>query len=224
MKTFFEGFINGEKFDSVEEYNKIVSKLIEKNVAFEASTSTRQVFDESDNDIKVPVPGSPVALYPGFDENWKDFELDNYDYVYSYISPIKTDYEDNLNGLKLELENNLKDIIWALDEMDFEGLKDYDDGLIDIENNILDDIKYANQSLEVLNIWKDFYSSVRTAVKDKLKLHITTSNPENIDELICPDDTDFKDTQESMENVAAELETTLLNAMSKLASYFNRKK
>lgn len=75
MKTIFEGIVNGEKFNNVEEYNQRISELMSAGETVDATTSTHMIEDQEDRD-ESDEPDEPeemefvrAVLFPFIDEN-----------------------------------------------------------------------------------------------------------------------------------------------------------
>ena len=123
-KTVFEGVINGQVYNNVKEYNDVISAMIAKGEAFEASTSTKTI-DVCDNceseqctcgECQAPA----INLYFGFDDDqpvadkFLDIDEDND----NTISLIEEEMETQLDGISsvikrmsiAELNAYLKDV------------------------------------------------------------------------------------------------------------------
>ena len=193
-KTVFEGVINGQTFDNVKEYNKVLCECLEKGESVDAQTSTRTV----PVDVKCEY-NENVEMLPGFEIE------DNCDYIDDYIKETQEETTAAIRELKESLGDKLESILYKLDDMDYNELAHYDEEVCDVIDTINNDLDYVNNSKEILKVWKDFYTSISNAVYDKLEL----DNDEDESKKIVSNDNEVK---------AKQLENDLVNAFTKLVN------
>ena len=222
-KTVFEGVINGVKFDNVQAYNDMLTRLLASGEEITASTSTRSEGIGCNccenaccqcecNELET------VMMLPGFDNG------DNKEYVDGFISDNADEDVASLAVLKEKLANNLEGIIHRVHSMDEAALENYEADVEKVQDIITQDtqatedviskkeveLQKLKRCLAVLNVWKDSYASIKGCIEDAQTKYQSgscepTSTKDNIDE-----------------QVAKELENRLTGALTKLSKVLNR--
>lgn len=194
-KTVFEGVINGQVFNNVKEYNKVLCELLDKGESVDAQTSTRTVPVEIEYDEE-------IEMLPGFEvTNDDDCEVtSDYDYIDDYIKDTQEETTAAINELKEQLGDKLERILYKIDNMDYNKLTRYDEDVCEVLNTIKEDFEYINNSNKILTVWKEFYESISNAIYDKLEVKKES-------EKIVTNDEEFR---------AKQLENELVNAVTKL--------
>ena len=168
-KTIFKGVINGKEFNNINEYNKVLTELIAKGTAVNASTSTStEVIDET----------CAPNMLPGFGV----FGLDsnNKTYVNSYVTGDKNTDKENLENLTKYLDKNIESVARNIHNMDVAALHEYSNDIDNVLNIISTDTKQTvdtiakkkkelailENALKVLEIWKYNYEAFDNLVED----------------------------------------------------------
>ena len=129
MKTVFKGIINGAQYDSVEDYNREISRLLKEGTCFTASTSTEMVQDEPKQEN--------INMLPGLDE-W------NSNYIDKYI-----DYTDQ--QLKDLVDKHFGLIRSEVLKMDAQSKADYKEDIEDAFEYISGDLEDNREGIEQTN-------------------------------------------------------------------------
>lgn len=168
-KTIFKGIINGKEFNNVNEYNAVLTELMAKGVAINASTST------STGMVNVNESLEPNML-PGFgvmDSNKKA-------YVNNYVTGNDETDSEKLANLANSLDSNMEKVIRKVSDMDYAALKEYEYdvknvlGIIeqDIANteetikNKTQELKVLINAMKVLKLWNENYKAYFDVIKD----------------------------------------------------------
>lgn len=165
-KTIFKGVINGKEFNNVNEYNKVLTELMAKGVAVNASTSTStEMIDES----------YEPNMLPGFgvmDSNQKA-------YVNNYVTGDKKTDKEKLDTLTKYLDKNIEGVARKIHDMDVAALHEYSNDINNVLNIISTDTKQTvdtivkkkkelavlENALEVLELWKYNYEAFDNLVE-----------------------------------------------------------
>jgi hypothetical protein len=171
QKKVFKGVINGRNFDSVQEYNKEMTRLLNLGENIDAHSSTQVVNEEEAKEEVKP----QVRLLYGFDNNLHYIDS----VVDSDINANKTRIDgvcDQLNNLYPEVlspinkfdsaaadvyRTQVEEILKTLDEdkeRTITAIKKYQDKL-----NVLKDSK------EIIDLYNDYYSSIHEELTGDLE-------------------------------------------------------
>lgn len=196
-KTVFEGIINGQIYNDVQDYNNAMIELIKSGKAVNASTSTRtiDVCDESDK----------VNLHFGF-----DFDEPLADH---YLS-MDADNEEIMENLDKEMDKQLDGISTAIKHMNISDLnkymKDVNTILCELKNmetandaameEIETKLCFLVDSSSLHQMFIDFYGKVNSMITDKIAeiAEITNDNNCNkqidkiIDKSVCNNECNIK--------------------------------
>lgn len=135
-KTVFKGFINGEEFNNVADYNARMQELLEKNVTINASSGTTIEYEE-DKPSKIE-----SELYPFM--NNEDFYLDR------LVVNDKCQCENNLKDAVRTLENSFNHTVNYLEDSSIS--KEHKKKFLNDVTTIINDIyKDKDSTLEALD-------------------------------------------------------------------------
>lgn len=177
-KTVFEGVINGQVYNNVKEYNDVITTMIAKGEAFEASTSTKtiDVCDNCESEkctcgtcCEAPV----IDLYFGFDDDlpvadkFLDVDEDND----TTISLIEEQMETNLDGISSaikrmsisELNAYLKDVNTIIS-----SLKDADANNDKAIDQLEARLCFLMDSSNLHSVFIDYYNNINSMIVDKV--------------------------------------------------------
>lgn len=171
-KTIFKGVINGKEFNNVNEYNAVLTELMDKGVAINASTSTStELIDEEPN----------INMLPGFGVmGSKVMGSNKMAYVDNYVTGNDEVDSEKLANLAKYLDENIEKVIRKVSDMDYAALKEYEGdvknvlGVIgqDIANtedtikNKTQELKVLVNAMKVLKLWNDNYKAYFDIIKD----------------------------------------------------------
>ena len=166
-KTIFKGVINGKEFNNVNEYNKVLTELMAKGIAINASTSiSTELIDEEPNML----PGFGVL---GLGSN-------NKAYVNNYVTGDKKTDKENLENLTKYLDKNIEGVARKILDMDVVALHEYSNDIDNVLNVISTDTKQTvdiitskkkelavlENALKVLELWKYNYEAFDNLIKN----------------------------------------------------------
>jgi hypothetical protein len=168
-KTIFKGIINGKEFNNVNEYNAVLTDLMAKGVAINASTSTStKMIDESHE--------PNINMLPGFGVMASNKKA----YVNNYVTGDKKTDKENLDNLTKYLHENIESVARKILDMDAAALQEYSNDIDNILNIISIDTKQTvdtiakkkkeldvlENALKVLELWKYNYEAFDDLVED----------------------------------------------------------
>lgn len=168
-KTVFKGIINGKEFNNVNEYNAVLTELMAKGVAINASTSTSTEMVDVNESLE-------PNMLPGFglmDSNKKA-------YVNNYVTGNDEADSEKLADLANSLESNIEKVIRKVSDMDYAALKEYEHdvknvlGVIgqdiantdDVIKNKTQELKVLINAMKVLKLWDENYKTYFDIIKD----------------------------------------------------------
>lgn len=172
QKKVFKGTINGVEFNSVADYNKEMTRLINegKDVNASSQTTIENVEDNCTEDCR-----TEVRMLPGFD-------IPNVHYINNYIGE---DIDKNMNYVA-EQEENLTNlyprIIEKLENMDQAAVEEYHkDATICLERikadrrdtaqavaNLEHKLQILDNSDELAALYEEIYTSILSAINERL--------------------------------------------------------
>ena len=171
-KTIFKGVINGKEFNNVNEYNAVLTELMAKGVAINASTSTStELIDEEPN----------INMLPGFGVmSSKVMGSNKMAYVDNYVTGNDEADSEKLANLAKYLDKNIERVTRKILDMDYAALKEYEHdvknvlGIIgqDIANtedtikNKTQELKVLINAMKVLKLWDENYKAYFDIIKD----------------------------------------------------------
>lgn len=173
-KTIFKGVINGKEFNNVNEYNAVLTELMAKGVAINASTSTStstELIDEEPN----------INMLPGFGVmSSKVMGSNKMAYVDNYVTGNDEADSEKLANLAKYLDKNIERVTRKILDMDYTALKEYEHdvknvlGIIgqDIANtedtikNKTQELKVLINAMKVLKLWDENYKAYFDIIKD----------------------------------------------------------
>lgn len=224
QKTVFEGVINGVKFDDVQAYNDMLTRLLASGEEITASTSTRSEgigcnccengccqceVECNEPETVMMLPGCIIGR-----DNDKS-------YIDSYVSDNAIADRQSFEELEDELGNNMEGVIEKIHQMDkaaLEGyLKDVNEALgvinTDYKNTkrciaereqeierLHKESQKLGRATKVLELWHDNYLAIKATIEDAMT--VDNAKPSN--------DID--------EKIAKELENRLAGALTKLSN------
>lgn len=217
MKTIFEGIINGEKFNSVQEYNSKMLELISAGKQVDASSHTKSVKENTcgtsrcvcDKSVKTPEEKLLEAICNAKDE---DIILQS---MLPYFEDDEPYYLDELVGNDVD-ENNmiLKDVHDYLDtswEYIIEYLnsnqctcekKDYLNDVHDIITNIKRDRKANNEAF--IKLKKERDEPKRFLEEAKAEYEASMEHCDSLENVLVGASNLIEDLLEFYKNVEAE--------------------
>lgn len=156
-KTIFEGTINGEKFNSVQEYNSKMLELISAGVPVDASSRTKSVSENTcgtsrcvcDKSVKAPEEKLLEAICNAKDEDilLPYFEDDEPYYLDELVGNDEDENNMILKDVHDYLDTAWEDIIEYLNSNNLKSeKKDYLNDIHDIITNIKRDRKTNNEA------------------------------------------------------------------------------
>lgn len=172
QKKVFKGTINGVEFNSVADYNKEMTRLINegKDVNASSQTTIENVEDNCTEDCR-----TEVRMLPGFD-------VPNVHYINNYIGE---DIDKNMNYVA-EQEENLANlyprIIEKLENMDQAAVEEYyKDATICLERikadrrdtaqavaNLEHKLQILDNSDELAALYEEIYTSILSTINERL--------------------------------------------------------
>ena len=172
QKKVFKGTINGVEFNSVADYNKEMTRLINegKDVNASSQTTIENVEDNCAEDCR-----TEVRMLPGFD-------IPNVHYINNYIGE---DIDKNMNYVAEQEENfaNLYPrIVEKLENMDQAAVEEYHrDATICLERikadrrdtaqavaNLEHKLQILDNSDELAALYEEIYASILSAINERL--------------------------------------------------------
>lgn len=143
MKTIFEGFVNGQQFDNVTEYNRALTQAIQEGKAVQASSRTYTAEQEAEKNIEGKSKSSKEL--PNF---YIGMNKDNY-YMDLMTGDKETD-EYTLDQCYAVLDKTFDEVVKVVDEMDEEQLKYYKTRIEDILAQLENDKENTNKAVSNL--------------------------------------------------------------------------
>lgn len=223
-KTIFEGVINGQVYNNVQEYNDVITTLLANGETFTASTSTKTV-DECDNCGTTPcVCGAPVQkpnvnLHFGF-----DFEEPLADH---YLS-MDEDNEETMNILGEEMDAQLDDISTIIKGMSIGDLNAYlkdvntisgelkdmedanDAAMEEIENKLC----FLADSSALHQMFIEYYDNIKSMIVDRVaELANDNCSKPAVDNSVCNNECKIKTT---FNEVTSQNEMNIVKAFGKI--------
>lgn len=174
-KTIFKGTINGKSFDSVQSYNEEMTRVISAGESVVAESHTETVDTDDNKDFDLPGLYDEEfyidRLVTG--DNDKDAEL--YATEIEKLSKYYDDFKVRVKNLSNEeVENfclDLKDAVECVgedEESNTDLIKELNEKKKDLLNRIekIDkELNIANNSTQVINLYKDFYEDLLNSTK-----------------------------------------------------------
>ena len=181
-KVVFEGIINGEKFDNVQDYNKKMTELVKNNEQISASSITKMNDEFDDSEDKTPAPEQVVEnkenisrddLLPYFNDGFDGYYLDKLvtgddtidrESISKVIDTIKEAREKFDRACKSDMFKNSDEILdFIYDVKDIRSTIDSDirDTKTSLKN-INDDLVYLNKQKKVLENSLNFIDIINT--------------------------------------------------------------
>ena len=189
-KVIFEGIINGKKFDSVQEYNKEMNRLISSgSLNINASTNTRYV-EENEQELRGEDTckkglGSfnPIRFLPLFNDDSTAYYLDllvSEDDALNQnnINITSAKLDDDLANLKYFIDNksiNVSDAIGLLNAVKdiraqiTNDSKSNNSAAYELKKRIDEDtkrLKVVNNSTPIIKVVADYYNQAFNILKD----------------------------------------------------------
>ena len=165
-KNVFKGFINGQEFDNVNDYNTRMNELMSTGQDIQASTTT-QVVDIEEEDCNetdcidmLPGFSNPNSHYidDNLNKDLRELEALFNDVYYPHISNAVQNMDEHAAANYLA---NIKDILRAIKHDQNISLKH----IQQLENNI----QTLNNSLGIIQVYRDLYEALEEKVNSKLE-------------------------------------------------------